>query len=61
MDSELARRKPGERPHGEVVGAAIVDSKLFCDFLKKLVKWYARRGIRVELRITRNKLSGRRV
>ena len=28
MDGELIRRKPGKRPHREVVGAAVVDSEL---------------------------------
>ena len=28
LDGEFARRKPGERPHREVVGAAVVDSEL---------------------------------
>ena len=27
MDRELARRKPAKRPHGEIVGAAVVDGK----------------------------------
>ena len=27
LDSELTRRKPTERPHGEVVGAAVVDGE----------------------------------
>ena len=34
MDSELCGRKPEERPHGEVVGAAVVDGKLFCEVLQ---------------------------
>ena len=28
LDSELKRRKPAQRPHGEVVGAVVMDSKL---------------------------------
>ena len=28
LDSEFIRRKPARRPHGEVVGAAVVDSEL---------------------------------
>ena len=28
LDNEVARRKPVERSHGEVVGAAVVDSEL---------------------------------
>ena len=28
LDRELARRKPAKRPHGEIVGAAVVDGKL---------------------------------
>ena len=31
MDSELGRRKPAKRPHGEVVGAAVVKSELFLE------------------------------
>ena len=27
MDSELKRRKPAQRPHRKVVGAAVMDSK----------------------------------
>ena len=30
MDGELVRRKPAKGPHGEVVGAAIAASELFC-------------------------------
>lgn len=30
MDSEVKRRKPTKRPHREVVGAAVMDSKLCC-------------------------------
>lgn len=29
LDRELIRRKPVEGPHGEIVGMAVVDSKLF--------------------------------
>lgn len=35
MDSELKRRKPVERPQGKVVGAAVVDSKLFCEIIQR--------------------------
>ena len=28
LDSELIRRKPVERPHGEIVGAAVMNSEL---------------------------------
>ena len=34
LDSELLRRKPGEWPHGKVVGATVVNSKLFCKVVK---------------------------
>ena len=34
MDSELCGRKPEERSHGEVVGAAVVDSKQFCEIIQ---------------------------
>ena len=34
LDRELARRKPVERPHGEIVGAAVVDSKLLGEVVK---------------------------
>lgn len=30
LDSELDRRKPKKRSHGQVVGAAIVEGKLLC-------------------------------
>ena len=30
LDSEVKRRKPTKRPHREVVGAAVMDSKLCC-------------------------------
>ena len=36
MDSELKRRKPAEGPHGEVVGAAVVDSKLLCKIVQRV-------------------------
>ena len=29
LDNELTGRKPIQRPHGEVVSAAVVDSELF--------------------------------
>ena len=35
MDSELKRRKPIERPHREVVGAAVMDSELFCEIIQR--------------------------
>ena len=35
LDSELERRKPAEGPHGEVVGAAVVDSKLLCKIVQR--------------------------
>ena len=34
LDRELARRKPVERPHGEIVGAAVVDSELVGKVIK---------------------------
>ena len=33
LDKELKRRKPVERSHREVVGTAVVDSKLVCEIL----------------------------
>ena len=35
MDSEVKRRKPVKRPHREVVGAAVVDSELFCEIIQR--------------------------
>ena len=35
LDSELIRRKPAKRSHGEVVGAAVVDSKLHCKVIQR--------------------------
>ena len=34
LDGELERRKPFKRPHREVVGAAVVDSKLLCEVIQ---------------------------
>ena len=34
LDRELARRKPVKGPHGEVDGAAVVDSKLFGEVIQ---------------------------
>ena len=34
LDSEFIRRKPAKRPHGEVVGAAVVDSELHCKVIQ---------------------------
>ena len=34
LDGELVRRKPAKRPHGEVVGAAVVDSELHCKVIQ---------------------------
>ena len=34
LDSELVRRKPAKRSHGEVVGAAVVDSELLCEVIQ---------------------------
>lgn len=34
MDSEFVRRKPTKRSHGEVVGAAVVDSELHCEVIQ---------------------------
>ena len=36
MDSELIGRKPVKRPHGQVVGTAIVDSKLLCEIVQRI-------------------------
>ena len=34
LDRELERRKPGERSHGEEVGAAVVDSELLSEVVQ---------------------------
>lgn len=34
LDSEFVRRKPTKRSHGEVVGAAVVDSELHCKVIQ---------------------------
>ena len=34
LDSELVGRKPVKRPHGQVVGTAIVDGKLLCEIVQ---------------------------
>ena len=34
LDSELRRRKPGEWPHGEIVGAAVMDGELLCEVIQ---------------------------
>ena len=34
LDSELVGRKPVKRSHGQVVGTAIVDSKLLCEIVQ---------------------------
>ena len=34
LDSELIGRKPVKRPHGQVVGTAIVDGKLLCEIVQ---------------------------
>ena len=36
LDSEFIRRKPTKRSHGEVVGAAVVDSKLHCKVIQRV-------------------------
>ena len=36
MDSELSGRQPAEGPHGEVVGAAVVDGKLLCEVFERI-------------------------
>ena len=33
LDRELARRKPGERSHGEEVGEAVVDRELLSEVI----------------------------
>jgi len=35
LGSEIKGRKPAERPHREVIGAAVMESKLFCEALKR--------------------------
>ena len=35
LDSELGGRHPAERPHGQVVGAAVVDGKLLCKVVER--------------------------
>ena len=34
MDSDLGGNHPAERPHGQVVGAAVVDGKLLCKVIQ---------------------------
>ena len=34
LDGEVTRRKPAEGPHGEVVGALVVNSELFCKVIQ---------------------------
>ena len=34
LDGELKRRKPVQRSHREVVGAAVVDSELLCEIVQ---------------------------
>ena len=34
MDSELGGRKPIERSHRKVVGAAVMDGELFCKIIQ---------------------------
>ena len=34
MDSEFRGREPARRSHGEVVGATIMDSELFCKIVE---------------------------
>ena len=36
LDGELQRRKPTERSHGEVIGAAVVDSELLCEVVQRI-------------------------
>ena len=36
LDRELVWRKPLERPHRKVVGAAVVDSELICKVVKRV-------------------------
>ena len=36
MDSELKRRKPAKRPHGKVVRAAVMDSKLLGKVIERV-------------------------
>ena len=36
LDGELVGRAPEEGPHGEVVGAAVVDRKLLCEIVQKI-------------------------
>ena len=34
LNSELSGRQPAEGPHGQVVGAAVVDGKLLCKVIQ---------------------------
>ena len=36
LDSELKRRKPTQRPHGKVVRAAVMDSKLLGKVIERV-------------------------
>ena len=35
LEKEVRRRKPVKRPHGEVVGTAVIDSKLFLEVFQR--------------------------
>ena len=35
LEKEVRRRKPVKRPHGEVVGTAVMDSKLFLEVFQR--------------------------
>ena len=36
LDSELIGKKPVKRPHGQVVGTAIVDGNLLCEIVQRI-------------------------
>ena len=36
LDGKLQRRKPSQRSHGEVIGAAVVDSELLCEVVQRI-------------------------
>ena len=36
LDRELSGRKPVQRPHGEVVGTAVMDGKLLCKVIQEV-------------------------
>ena len=53
LDSELIGRKPVKRPHGQVVGTAIVDGKLLCKIVQRIEAFRSSRWPRSTLPLWR--------